>query len=254
MSAMKREAMSDTDESSCSDDSPVGTLMTDSAIAADTRAKKAYEDLRWRDCRRKQMSRDDDAAAALPQGEAEEQNVQAAALPQKPEVRAVQCQNIRPQEYEQAVSPEYDYSTVEPSASSGQTLSSAPRSGHLDQCPDSLTMPLDWSQVKYYDNPKTGKRCMDSKTSPIDIPHKGLAFRGYNVDKDRGTVAAFFVKDGLKGQKNCRMNRPAGGVNRVFFEELGRCSGRDEREQFKRANQHKYTEQSKRRGRADREI
>ena len=133
-------------------------------------------------------------------------------------------------------------------------MSSAPTSGFLETCPNTLEMPLTWDQVRYYTNPVTGKRGFDRLTSPIPIPHKDLKFSGYVKDEALQTVSAFFVKDGIKAKKGCRLARPSGGVNKEYFDGLQQCTSRESRAKYKREKSDLYTPHSKRFGLHDPEI
>jgi hypothetical protein len=82
----------------------------------------------------------------------------------------------------------------------------------LQSCPDSLKLPIEWDQVLYFQDPRTGERKFDRVTSPIaPLPHPDLEFSGYVVSDDRWTISAFFKKKGLTHTRGCRLPREAGG-------------------------------------------
>jgi hypothetical protein len=102
-------------------------------------------------------------------------------------------------------------STAGSTAASSSTAGSTAR-WHLPSCPESLRLPLEWHQVRYYSDPKTGERKFDRLTSPIDLPHPDLEFEGYVVSEDGWQIDAFFKKKGLKNVRGCRLPRPNGGT------------------------------------------
>ena len=75
------------------------------------------------------------------------------------------------------------------SASASSSAAASETMVGLGTCPDSLQVPLQWEQVLYYTDPKTGKQKYDVKTSPIPLPHPGLQFRGCVVDGDNVSLA-----------------------------------------------------------------
>ena len=70
----------------------------------------------------------------------------------------------------------------------------------------------------YYTNPATGKRSYDRRKSPIPLSNPELQFKKYVVDEAKNNISAFFAKEGAKAQQGIRFLRPAGGVNKRYFE------------------------------------
>ena len=70
----------------------------------------------------------------------------------------------------------------------------------------------------YYTNTATGKRSYDRCMSPIPLTHPELHFKRYVVDEATNTISAFFAKECVKANRGMRFPRPAGGLNRRFFE------------------------------------
>jgi hypothetical protein len=141
-------------------------------------------------------------------------------------------------------------------SSSKAPLSAAPSATlpMMTRCPDSVQMPLEWNQVRYYTHPVTGKRSMDWKNSPIDIPHPELYFKGYVVDAQNNTISAFFAKEGVKRKMGVRCPRPAGGVNKRFFDGRNRCETDLDRSKYNQNNAKLFTPRSHRFGSQDPEI
>jgi hypothetical protein len=139
-------------------------------------------------------------------------------------------------------------------AVSSASASSSVLTPSLARCPDSVQMPLEWNQVRYYTHPVTGKRSMDWKNSPIDIPHPELYFKGYVVDAQNNTISAFFAKEGVKRKMGVRCPRPAGGVNKRFFDGRNRCETDLDRSEFNTNNAKLFTPRSHRFGSQDPEI
>jgi hypothetical protein len=131
-----------------------------------------------------------------------------------------------------------------------KTLSSSSKA----PCPESVQMPLEWHQVLYHFNPVTNKRSMDWKTSPIEVPHPELLFKGYVVDAENHTVSAFFAKEGVKKRMGVRCPRPAGGVNKRFFDGRKKCDTAFDVRQYNHKNAELYTPRSHRFGSQDPEI
>jgi hypothetical protein len=131
-----------------------------------------------------------------------------------------------------------------------KTLSSSSKA----PCPESVQMPLEWHQVLYHFNPVTNKRSMDWKTSPIEVPHPELLFKGYVVDAENHTVSAFFAKEGVKRRMGVRCPRPAGGVNKRFFDGRKKCETDLDRSKYNQNNAKLYTPRSHRFGSQDPEI
>jgi hypothetical protein len=141
-------------------------------------------------------------------------------------------------------------------SSSKAPLSAAPSATlpMMTRCPDSVQMPLEWHQVRYYTHPVTNKRSMDWKNSPIDIPHPELYFKGYVVDAQNNTISAFFAKEGVKRKMGVRCPRPAGGVNKRFFDGRNRCETDLDRSKYNQNNAKLFTPRSHRFGSQDPEI
>jgi hypothetical protein len=86
----------------------------------------------------------------------------------------------------------------------------------LQSCPDSLKLPIEWDQVLYFQDRRTGERKFDRVTSPIALPHPDLEFSGYVVSDNKWTISAFFKKKGLTHTRGCRLPREAGGKKGWF--------------------------------------
>ena len=139
-----------------------------------------------------------------------------------------------------------------PASSSRGVPSESSRSA-LSSCPDVLKLPIEWSQVLYFEDPTTHERKFDRKRSPIQLPHEDLEFCGYILDDGRSKVSAFFKKKGFKNQKGARLQRPPGGVNQEFFAQMQSMT-EEEKRAYKRQNAHLYIPRSKRFGPNDCEI
>ena len=117
-----------------------------------------------------------------------------------------------------------------------------------------MQVPLEWDKVLYHTNPETNKRSLDWKNPPFPSPHPSLAFKGYVVEAQTNTIAAFFGKAGVKAKMGTRLPRPSGGVNKRFFDGLNACKNPLEREEYKRTHGKIYTPLSQRFGTEDPEI
>ena len=67
----------------------------------------------------------------------------------------------------------------------------APSTGEFP-CPMKLKLPIEWTDVLYFRDPNNGKLKINTKDSPIPLPHIGMEFRGY-IFEDNGSVFAFFT-------------------------------------------------------------
>ena len=67
----------------------------------------------------------------------------------------------------------------------------APSTGEFP-CPMTLKLPIEWTDVLYFRDPNNGKLKINTKDSPIPLPHIGMEFRGYIVE-DNGRVFPFFT-------------------------------------------------------------
>ena len=150
--------------------------------------------------------------------------------------------------------------TPAPSAPSVETCSTpapvvaAPSSGDYP-CPLNLKLPIEWTDVLYFRDPNNGKLKINTKDSPIPLPHIGMEFRGYIVE-DNGSVFAFFTDKSKRGEAGTRMPKkgPAGGVNKQFFDGLRSQPTVEDRTRFKRSFSHLFTPKHLRMGISDPDI
>ena len=95
-----------------------------------------------------------------------------------------------------------------PSASPSATAAAASAD---TPSPISMLVPLEWNQVLFFTNPRTGVQGFDTKNSPVPLPYPNMEFRGY-IEGDSNTVSAFFTDKNRRGQPGTRMpKKPDGG-------------------------------------------
>ena len=108
-----------------------------------------------------------------------------------------------------------------------------------DLSAQAIAVPMDWSNVLYLDNGK-----LDVLTVPVDPPSADFEFKGYDVAKDKSSVAAWFVRRGAAGPGTRRPNKGASGVNRAYHHGLWSAKNSDSSgyaaESFKRKHWHEY--------------
>ena len=108
-----------------------------------------------------------------------------------------------------------------------------------DLSAQAIAVPMDWSNVLYLDNDK-----LDVLTVPVDPPSADFEFNGYDVAKDKSSVAAWFVRRGAAGPGTRRPNKGASGVNRAYHHGLWSAKNSDSSgyaaESFKRKHWHEY--------------
>ena len=97
-------------------------------------------------------------------------------------------------------------------------------------CPRSMLLPIEWSQVRIFLDHKN-KVHLDTKTSPLPLPHPNMEFRGY-VENSDDSISAFFMR---RGEAGTRMpKKRSGGINKRYFDGLKKARTGAERAQYRR--------------------
>ena len=117
-------------------------------------------------------------------------------------------------------------------------------------CPRSMLLPIEWSQVHIFLDHKN-KVHLDTKTSPLPLPHPNMEFRGY-VENSDDSISAFFMR---RGEAGTRMpKKRSGGINKKYFDGLKKARTDAERAQYRRDCRDLYVPHKDRFGPNDPEI
>ena len=117
-------------------------------------------------------------------------------------------------------------------------------------CPRSMLLPIEWSQVRIFLDHKN-KVHLDTKTSPLPLPHPNMEFRGY-VENSDDSISAFFMR---RGEAGTRMpKKRSGGINKKYFDGLKKARTDAERAQYRRDCRDLYVPHTDRFGPNDPEI